>query len=280
MNTFPTYIRVANHKSKKHSTGYLDYAQLFLSKIDKYPKEKEYSMANACVYFLKGGDFEKCIDYAQKFYPKLSLQDCQYDVLKSWASSLKKLGQWQELIHLQLTHLKTDGTGCFTHLDLADSYEKTGSESNVIHYLEMAAKSDEANGADLEKLSELCWANGQMEKAGKYYGKAAALSHNPKWNLWYKAATAYIIAGNEYEALYYLKVAVMINPANADTNYQIGLIYQHRNDVNRATYYFTEALKQSPGFIPALDSIAIMESYTPKSEKNILAFSPSQIHQH
>jgi tetratricopeptide (TPR) repeat protein len=280
MNTLPSYIRVAHHKSKKHSTGYLDYAQLFLSKINKYPKEKEYSMASACIYFLRGGDFEKCIDYAHKFYPKLTLQDCKDDVLKSWASCLKKLGNWQELIHLQLTHLKADGTGCFTYLDLANSYEKTGNESNIIYYLEMAVKAGEANGADIEKLSELCWARGEMEKAGKYYGIAAAAATTPRWHLWHKAATAYLTADNEYEALYYLKVAVMINPTNAEINYQIGLIYQHRNDVNRAKYYYTEALKLSPGFVTALDSIAVLETYTPQYEKNILAFSPSLMHQH
>jgi tetratricopeptide (TPR) repeat protein len=70
--------------------------------------------------------------------------------------------------------------------------------------------------------------------------------------------------------MYYLKVAVMIDPTNADTNYQIGLIYQHRNDANRAIHYYSEALKQSPGYISALDNIAVMGTYNQEPAKMLL----------
>ena len=180
MNHLPSYIRVSYKQSASPSADYIDYAQLCLNKMGAYPKEKENSMASACVYFQRGDNFQKCIEYAEKFYPQLTTKDCKEDVLKSWAYSLKQLGLWQQLIRLQAAHLKVDNNGIFTYLDIANAYEMANSRINQIHYLELAVAAGEANGADLEKLSDLCLSIGEMEKAGKYLGKAASNANTPR----------------------------------------------------------------------------------------------------
>ena len=90
--------------------------------------------------------------------------------------------------------------------------------------------------------------------------------------LWYRAATAYLMAGNEHEAMFYLKVAVMIEPLNADINYQIGLIYQHRNDTNRAMYYYTEALKLKPDFTEVYKNIIVIALLNRENVKDSLNY--------
>ena len=209
-------------------------------------EEREDLLANTCAGFLKAGDFESCYQYAQEILPMLTQKSIVQEVLKNWALALKKLRLWDQLIQLQLRHIKKSDADYFTYLDIADSCNNAGDFESCIFYLELAVLANEANGADLERLSEMCLVSGQFAKAGKYFSQAAANAIVPNWNLWNNAAKSYLLAGNEHEAMFYLKVAVMIEPNNADTNYQIGLIYQHRNDAARASHYFQEAMNANP----------------------------------
>lgn len=67
-------------------------------------------------------------------------------------------------------------------------------------------------------------------------------------------------SGQINQALQDYKAALAKNPANQYADYDLGVIYQQRNDAADASNYYSKALLIDPTYTPALFNLAIVET--------------------
>lgn len=108
--------------------------------------------------------------------------------------------------------------------------------------------------AELFHLSTRCLAKGDFSLASQVLTKAVALCpRNPE--LWVRLAQAQLGAGHPRAALKSLRQALLLDPADPDLNYNLGLVLHQTGNLNQAKGQLLKTLKLAPQHLPTLQTL-------------------------
>jgi tetratricopeptide (TPR) repeat protein len=141
------------YDEKKKNTGYLDIAEReFKKAIEIYYSSSTAHTNLAKVYLLKG-EYQKCIDEAQKSLNITKSEYAQYNI----GSAYYKLGDTRESLEAYLAGYRINNRSTFILKALGESYENLKDYKNSIFYYEEYVKNNRGydNSSIKKKIEEL-----------------------------------------------------------------------------------------------------------------------------
>ncbi|NBC84346.1 MAG: tetratricopeptide repeat protein [Bacteroidetes bacterium] len=124
------------------------------------------------------------------------------------------------------------------------------------HY-EFAINTDSAFIPSMVNLAIIYNRLNENDKAEELYRKL--IKHSPQLDGIHYSMGLLLAEEKRYEeAIKYLEDAVDIQPGNARINYNLALVYQQINKINRAEYHFLEAIEKDQDVFDYPYALAIM----------------------
>lgn len=141
------------YDEKRKNIGYLDLAEKeFIKSIDIYYYSSTAHTNLAKVYLLKG-EYQKCIDEAQKSLNITKSEYAQFNI----GSAYEKMGKTDEALKAYLEGYKVNSRSTFILKALGETYYKLGDYKNSIFYYEEYIKNNRGfdNPAIKKKIEEM-----------------------------------------------------------------------------------------------------------------------------
>ena len=129
--------------------------------------------------------------------------------------------------------------------DLREFYTETSDTDKIIKYCKLMIETGYCETYIYEQLAKCYDEKGSYEEAFKYYVKAGQNYYNKQEYHWMNAGRALVLSGKVEEALFYFKMALMLNPEEQYAHYYLGKFYQTKEDLYSTMYHYTEAVKYS-----------------------------------
>lgn len=256
MTHMPEFIHATYQGPDKGD--YAKKAQITLDGLANHPEDREYILAYAVIFLKYAEQYERAIEVARQALPELQDAECRTTVLRFLAHSLEAVGQPEAAIEVRLQTLAITDNLRLELTELAASYEQLGDADNAIRYYEeLITAEEEACDTDVyTKLANLYEAKKDFVNVGWTYERAArSHTYGNAW-LWFNTGRGAALAGNDEEAIFYLRMVLKMAPDDAGAHYFLGQIFQNGGDVYRAMHHYTEALKIQPEYPEVYNNLA------------------------
>ncbi len=142
--------------------------------------------------------------------------------------------------------------------DLREFYTEESDTDNIIEYCTLMIETGYCEIYIYEQLAKCYDEKGMYEEAFKYYVKAGQNHYNKHEYHWMNAGRTLVLCGKAEEALFYFKMALMLNPEEGYAHYYLGQFCQTKEDLYGAMYHYTEAVKHSPFYKEANSKESIL----------------------
>jgi tetratricopeptide (TPR) repeat protein len=174
-------------------------------------------------------------------------------------------GNSDEAAKWYLSLLKYEPGHLNANLNLAAIYLQSTQPEKAKPYLERVTRTyEEASHATtsgenrahlLEKLAEICFKSGQLDKSEKALKEAIAADPKGR-SLHFNLALIYQLGNQLPQAAAEYLAETKVDPKNYKAFFNLGVLYQSMNRLDDASDSFQEVLRITPGFQPAQERLA------------------------
>ena len=198
------------------------------------------------IYFKYIGNHAKCSELALEKLQALTNPACIKELYPLLLHELRYFKNNEYAIRLMEILSENKDYTLLVYNDLREFYSKESDTNNIIKYCKLILEVGYCETDVYEQLAK-CYDEKEMyEDSFKYYVKAGQNNHSIREYHWVNAGRALILAGKAEEAIFYFKMAVILNPEEQYAHYYLGQFYQTKDDLYGAMYHYTEAVKYTP----------------------------------
>lgn len=185
--------------------------------------------------------------------------------LINYGGELLALGKIAEAAEVYGKALKLNPEDEEAHFGLAVAYTRLGRTNDAIEHYEDALKIFPDYPEAHNNLGNLLFGQGQHDKAVQHY--LMALKAQPEYtSAMNNLGRAFATQGKTAEALHYFQEAVRIDTNYVEARFNMAGALAKLGEIDGARAEFNEVLRQKPGFPPALQMLARLQTNQPASK--------------
>lgn len=273
MQIMPDFIKEIYNANPDNN--YLKIAQEILDTLPTHEdyRDEIYGWSSYC--FRNSNDLDLIIEKCCEFLPLTKDKKCRAAIERVLIYAYEEKKEFDKALEVRYMHLEDDNEHGYYYLDMANAFKARHDYPNALKYYELYAEAQnyQIDEDELCNIAETYEKVNDYKNAFKYHELAAQYKSYETDPYWVNVGRAMALDKNETEATFYFKMALKINPKNADAHYCLGLLQQEKNNVYRALHHYTEALKIYPNYAAVYNNMAALayneEGDIEKAIKNI-----------
>jgi tetratricopeptide (TPR) repeat protein len=240
--------------------NYLKNAQDILDALTLHEDERDYIYVYAIYCYRNSKDIDLTLEKCLEFLPLTEDKKCRAAIEAILIEAYEEKEEFEKALEVRYMHLEDDNDNGYYYIDMGKAYEARRDYPNALKYYELyvEAQKEQMDPEEFVLIAEAYEKVKDYKNAAKYHELAAQYRSSESDWYWENVGRVTALDGDETEAMFYFKMALKINPQNANAHYCLGLIQQNKNNVYRAMHHYTETLKIDPNYAAVYNNLGAL----------------------